>query len=403
MPDTLEISERTQHMGTENSFVVLGEVNRMLKEGKPVLSFCIGQPDFPTPQNIKDACIKALKDGKTGYTASAGIPELRKAVADYLSRTRHIKVDPDSVIIDCGGKPFIMYVISTVTQPYQGHEVIYPNPGYPIYQSQTIAQAAKPVPLPLLERKGYVFDIDDLKKRINNKTRLLVLNSPQNPTGGVLSKDELFQIAEIVEKYPKCWVFSDEIYSQIVYDHEFNSIASIKNMQERTIIMDGLSKAYSMPGWRIGFISNAKIAKHIGTWVTNITSCAPHMCQWAGVEALNGPQDETKKMIKVFKERRSIIVDGLNSIPGFKCLRPGGAFYAWPNVTEACKLISAKDSEELRTRLLNEANVAALSDNHFGSRNVGEGEHLRFSYATATEQIKEGIKRVKEFMEKNKQ
>ncbi|MBT4824160.1 pyridoxal phosphate-dependent aminotransferase [Candidatus Woesearchaeota archaeon] len=390
-------------MGTENSFVVLAKVNKLIAEGKPIISFCIGQPDFRTPENINQVAIKAINDGKSTYTASDGIPELKKAAADYFTKTRKVHVTPESVVVGSGGKPFIMYTIGSVTQPGQGHEVIFPNPGYPIYSSQTIAQGAKPVPLPLLEEKKYNFDMDDLKKKMNANTRLLILNSPQNPTGGVLSKDELYEIAEIVKPYPNCWVYSDEVYSELVFDGEFNSIVSVPGMQERTVIVDSSSKTFAMPGWRIGYAANEKLAPHLARWVTNTDSCATHLCQHAAVEALNHESSwaEVRKMKKVFDERRNIIVDGLNSIPGFRCLKPGGAFYAWPNVTEACEKLGCKDSEELRERILNETHVAVLSDNHFGTRNEGEGQHIRFSYATSTDHIKEGIARLKKWVEDN--
>lgn len=398
-----EISERTKNMGTENAFVVLAEVNKLKREGKDVISFCIGQPDFNTPGNINNAAIKAITDGKSTYTASAGIPELRKAAADYFSRSRNVKVNPEHVVIGCGGKPFIMYAIAAVTDQGQGHEVIFPNPGYPIYSSQTIFQGAKPVPLPLLESKKYNFDIEDLKRKLNDNTRLLILNSPQNPTGGVLSKDELYEIAEVLQNYPKCWVYSDEVYSEIVFDNPFESIASIPGMQDRTIMVDCVSKTFAMPGWRLGYAANEKLAPHLAKWVTNTDSCAPHPIQWAGVEALHSHLSwkESGKMAHIFKERREIIVNGLNSIPGFKCLKPGGAFYVWPNVTQVCQATGCKDSEELRSRLLSETGVAVLSDIHFGPRNEGEGEHIRFSYATGTEQIKQGIERVKKWVAEN--
>jgi aspartate/methionine/tyrosine aminotransferase len=260
------------------------------------------------------------------------------------------------------------------------------------------------VPLPLLENKKYNFGIDDLKKKINDKTRLLILNSPQNPTGGVLGEDELHEIAEVLDKYPKCWVYSDEVYSELAFDSEFKSISTIPSMKERTVVVDCCSKTFAMPGWRLGYAYNEKLAPYLTTWVTNTDSCAPHMCQWAGVEALNGKLswDEAKRMRQKFKERRDVIVNELNKIPGFKCLSPGGAFYVWPNVTEACKLTGCKDSEELRSRILKETNVAALSDIHFGSRIPGEGQHLRFSYATNTALIKEGIARIKTWVEENR-
>jgi len=400
----LEISQRTLNMGTENSFVVLDKVNQMLSEGKPVISFCIGQPDFRTPDVINDSAINAINNGKSTYTPSTGIPELRKAVAGYFSRTRKIDVNPNSVVIGCGGKPFILYTIASVTQPGQGHEVIFPNPGYPIYSSQTIAQGAKPVLLPLLEEKKYNFDIFDLKRKMNDKTRLLVINSPQNPTGGVLSKDELYEIAEVVKQFPKCWVLTDEVYSELVFDTEFNSIAAIPGMQERTVILDSSSKTFAMPGWRVGYAANEKLAPHLTRWVTNTDSCAPHLCQCAMVDALNHEKswEEARKMKKVFHERRDLIVELLNGVPGFRCLKPGGAFYAWPNVTETCKMLGCEDSNVLRERILDELNVACLSDNHFGHRNEGEGEHLRFSYATSTEHIREGVARIKKWVEENK-
>ncbi|MCS7120396.1 MAG: pyridoxal phosphate-dependent aminotransferase [Candidatus Bathyarchaeota archaeon] len=395
----LEISERTRNLGTENAFVVLKEVNDLLSKGYDIVNFCIGQPDFDTPEYIKEGAIKAIREGKTGYTPSAGIPELREAVAEFFSETRNIDVKPEWVVIANGAKPFIGYVILSVTDYGKGHEVLYPNPGFPIYESQIRAHGAIPVPLPLLERKGYAFDLDYLESHINENSRLLILNSPHNPTGSVLDKKTLEKIAEIVLNHDKLWVFSDEVYSRMVYDGEFYSIASIPEMMERTVIVDGASKTYAMTGWRIGFASNPKLADHLARWVTNTDSCAAHPNQYAALAALTGPQDDSRKMMMSFKKRRDLIVGGLNSIDGIKCLKPGGAFYVWPNVTEACKIVGAKDSEDLRRRLLYEAGVAVLSDIHFGHRNEGEGEHIRFSYATSEENIKEGLKRIKEYIE----
>ncbi len=398
----LEVSERTQTLGTENAFVVLKEVNELVSRGKDIINFCIGQPDFDTPEYIKKAAIKAIKEGKTGYTASPGIPELRKAVANYLSETRKINVKPESVVVANGAKPFIGYAILSVTDYGKGHEVLYPNPGFPIYESQIRANGAVPVPLPLLEKKGYAFDIKYLESKVNKKTRLLILNSPQNPTGGVLDMESLKQISDIVKQYDNLWVFSDEVYSRMVHNAEFTSIASIPEMQERTIVVDGASKTYAMTGWRIGFASNEKLAPYLSQWVTNTDSCAAHPNQYAALAAFTGSQDESRKMMLSFKRRRDLIVDRLNSISGIKCLKPGGAFYAWPNVTEACKMVGAKDSEEFRTRLLYDAGVAVLSDIHFGHRNEGEGEHIRFSYATSEENIEEGLSRIKEYIQMNK-
>jgi len=397
-----EISERTRSLGTENAFVVLKEVNELTSQGKDIVNFCIGQPDFDTPEYIKEAAIKAIRDGKTGYTPSPGIPELREAVAEYFSETRNIDVKPEWVVVANGAKPFIAYTILSVTDYGKGEEVLYPNPGFPIYESQIRANGAVPVPLPLLESKGYAFDIEYLERRINEKTRLLILNSPHNPTGGVLDKDTLEQIADIVKKHENLWVFSDEVYSRMVHDGEFISIASFPGMQERTIIVDGVSKTYAMTGWRIGFAANEKLAPHLSRWLTNTDSCAAHPNQYAALAALTGPQDESERMMRSFKKRRDIIVEGLNKIEGIKCLKPGGAFYAWPNVTEACRIVGVEDSEEFRKRLLYDAGVAVLSDIHFGFKNEGEGEHIRFSYATSEENIKEGLRRIKRYIEENR-
>ena len=398
----LSISERTRNLGTENAFVVLKEVNELISQGKDIVNFCIGQPDFDTPEHIKEAAIKAIREGKTGYTSSPGIPELREAVAEYFSETRGIDVKPEWVVVANGAKPFISYVIQTVTDYGKGEEVIYPNPGFPIYESQIRACGAIPVPIPLRESKGYAFDIEYLEKKINEKTRLIILNSPHNPTGGLLDRKMLEQIADIVKKYDNLWIFSDEVYSRIVYDGEFASIASIPEMQERTIIVDGVSKTYAMTGWRIGFAANEKLAPYLSRWITNTDSCAGHPNQYAALAALTGPQDETERMVETFKKRRDIIVEGLNDIEGIKCLKPGGAFYVWPNITEACRIVGAKDAEEFRKDLLYKAGVAVLSDIHFGFKNEGEGEHLRFSYAASEEDIREGLKRLRRHIEENR-
>jgi aspartate/methionine/tyrosine aminotransferase len=397
----VEVSSRTLGLGTENAFVVLKEVNELLAKGRDIVNFCIGQPDFDTPDYIKQAAIEALEKGKTGYTASAGIPELREAVATYLSETRKIVVSPESVVVANGAKPFIGYSILSTTDHGKGNEVLYPNPGFPIYESLIKEYGAVPVPLPLLEGKGYAFDIDYLASKVNEKTRLLILNSPHNPTGGVLNRKTLEEISEVVKRYDDLWVYSDEPYSRMVEEGGFASIASIPGMQERTILVDGVSKTYAMTGWRIGYASNMKLAPHLSRWITNTDSCAGHPNQYAAAAALIGPQEESHQMMRSYIKRRDIIVDGLNGIRGIHCLTPGGAFYAWPNVTEACKLVGASDSEEFRKRILDETGVAVLSDIHFGHRNPGEGEHIRFSYATSEENIREGLERIRLFIEKN--
>jgi aspartate/methionine/tyrosine aminotransferase len=397
----LPISKRARDLGTENAFVVLGEVAKLQAEGKDIVSFCIGQPDFPTPDHIRLAGIRAITDGHTGYTPSPGIAPLREAVARYFTRTRGVTVTPDEVVCGCGGKPFIGYTILSVVEPGRGDEVVYPNPGFPIYEAQIKAHGGVPVPLPLREAKGFNFDMDDLRKKVNDKTRLLILNSPHNPTGGLLKKEENEEIARIVAPYENLWVYSDEVYSGLVYDGAFHSIASVPGMRERTIIADTASKTYSMTGWRIGYAANAALAPVFTRWVTNTDSCPPHPNQHAAVEALNASQEPSDRMRDVFHERRDRIVAGLNDLPGVRCVKPGGAFYVWPNVTEACARVGAKTSEELRKRLLHEAGVAVLADIHFGTPVEGEGSHIRFSYASSFEAIDEGLSRVRDFLKKN--
>lgn len=394
----VNLSRRTSDLGTENAFTVLAEVNRRLREGADIKNFCIGQPDFDTPENIKQAAIRAIKSGKSGYTPSSGIPELQQAVAARFSRTRGVEIKPEHVAVACGGKPFIYWSILCTTDYGMGDEVIYPNPGFPIYKSQIAAHGAKPVPLPLIEERKFAFDIEDLKKRISKKTRMLIINSPHNPTGGVLKREELKAIADLATDHD-FWVYSDEVYSTLAYDEPFMSIASIGGMLDRTIMVDCASKAYAMTGWRLGYAANKTLAPHFARWMTNTDSCANQPTQWAVVEALNGPQDESEKMAKSFKERRNLIVGLLNKIKGIKCLSPGGAFYAWPNVTQACKLVGAKSAEEFRRMLLDKG-VACLADIHFGGKNIGQTEeYIRFSYATAKDDIVEGMKRLKEFVE----
>jgi aspartate/methionine/tyrosine aminotransferase len=399
-----EISRRARSLGTENAFVVLAEVNELARQGKDIISFCIGQPDFPAPQNVQEAAIRAIREGKHGYTPSAGIDELREAAAGYLARMRGgLPIRPADVVVAAGAKPFIAYAILSVTDHGAGDEVIYPNPGFPIYESQILASGARPVPIHLHEARGFSFDPDELERLITPKTKLLILNYPHNPTGGLLSRKELEQIAAILKRHPQVWVYADEIYSRLVYGEAFFSIAQVPGMVERTIISDGASKTWAMTGWRIGFASNPVLAPHFTRWITNTESCASQISQWAAVEAINGPQDAAEAMKASFLARRDLIVRLLNEVPGVSCLVPGGAFYVWPNVTEACRMIGAQDSEEFRKRLLNEAGVALLADIHFGMRVPGEGQHVRFSYAASKEAIEKGVARMAAFIRKNTQ
>jgi aspartate/methionine/tyrosine aminotransferase len=397
-----QISRRASSLGTENAFVVLAEVNALARAGKDIISFCIGQPDFPAPEHVQEAAIRAIKGGKHGYTPSAGIDELRAAAAKYMAGMRGgLPIRPEDVVVGAGAKPFIAYAILTTTDYGAGDEVIYPNPGFPIYESQILANGAKPVPIHLKEGKGFSFDLSDLERLLSKKTKLLILNYPQNPTGGLLSRKELEAIAEVLKEHPQVWVYADEIYSRLVFSGDFFSIAQVPGMYERTIISDGASKTWAMTGWRIGFTSNPILAPHFTRWITNTESCASQISQWAAVEAINGPQDAAEMMKKSFFERRNLIVNLLNKVPGVTCLTPGGAFYVWPNVTEACRMIGAADSEEFRKRLLNEAGVALLADIHFGARVPGEGQHVRFSYAASKQQIEAGVARMADFIRKN--
>lgn len=395
------VSNRALHLGTENAFVVLAEVNARIRAGHDVISFCIGQPDFPTPGNIQDAAVAAIRGGKHGYTPSAGIDELRQAIAADIRRTRGLEVEPSDVVVGAGAKPFIGYSVLSTTDYGAGDEVIYPNPGFPIYDSQIRVNGAVPVPISLRESRQFNFDPNELADRITPKTKLLILNSPQNPTGGIIPRAEMEAIAEILRRHEQVWVFADEIYGRLVYEGEFVSIATLPGMLERTIISDGCSKTWAMTGWRLGFVANRKLAPYLTTWITNTESCASQISQWAAVEALNGPQTEAKRMRDIFLQRRDLIVKLLNGVPGVTCQSPGGAFYAWPNVTDACRMIGAADSEEFRKRLLSEAGVAVLADIHFGPRVQGEGQHIRFSYAASTEAIEKGIGRMADFVRKN--
>ena len=397
-----QLSRRAASLGTENAFVVLAEVNALAAQGRDIVSFCIGQPDFPAPQNVQEAAIRAIREGKHGYTPSAGIDPLREAAAKYMAGMRGgLPIRAEDVVIGAGAKPFIAYAILSTTDYGAGDEVIYPNPGFPIYESQIVACGARPVPIHLREERDFSFAPGDLERLVTPKTRLLILNSPHNPTGGLLSKSVLQGIAEILREHPQVWVYADEIYSRLCYAGEFFSIAQLPGMYERTILSDGASKTWAMTGWRIGFTSNPALAPVFTRWITNTDSCASQISQWAALEAVTGPQDAAAAMKESFLQRRDLIVRLLNEVPGVACRVPGGAFYVWPNVTEACRAIGAADSEEFRKRLLNEAGVAVLADIHFGARVPGEGQHVRFSYAASKEQIEQGVARMAEFIRKN--
>ena len=385
-------------LGTETAFEVLAEVQRLEAQGREIVSFAIGEPDFDTPENIKEAGIEAIRTNYTHYSPSAGIMPLREAIANYVSQTRHIRVDPEQVVVTPGGKPIMFHSILATVNP--GDEVVYPNPGYPIYESVIRFVGATPVPLSLREERGFSFDVDELRAKVGPKTSMIILNSPHNPTGGILKPSDLEAVAELALRYD-CWVLSDELYSRIVFDGDVYSISSIPDMEHRTIILDGFSKTYSMTGWRLGYgVMPKSLATDVTRLVTNVESCTATFVQMAGIEALTGPQDAVDRMVAEFKARRDLIVEGLNSIEGITCLLPGGAFYVFPNVTGACRRLGLRSSRELQQRLLYEGNVAVLPRSSFGMRNEGETqEYIRLSYATSRQQIEEGLRRIRSVVE----
>lgn len=393
-------AKRMSRLGTETAFAVLAQVKKLEAEGKSIVSFCIGEPDFDTPKNIRDAAKKALDEGYTHYGPSTGLLEARQAYAEYLNSTRkNVTYDADEIVITPGGKPVMFYAILLLAD--DDDEIIYPNPGFPIYESMINFVDAKAVPLPLLEEKEFVFDVDELERLITPKTKMLILNSPQNPCGGVVQKEDLEKVAKLAVKHD-LWVLSDEIYSRILYGEEFESITQFPGMKERTIILEGHSKTYAMTGWRLGYGAMSKdLAASIGQLMTNSSSCTASFTQIAGIEAYKGPQDATEQMVERFQSRRDVIVNGLNDIKGVQCLSPRGAFYVFPNVTDACQNLGFEDSKALQDHLLYNAGVAVLARTCFGSKNAGEKqEYIRLSYATSEENIKEGLKRIKAVLER---
>jgi len=384
------LAKRMNKLGTETAFEMLAKAKKLEAEGKNIIHLEIGEPDFPTPLNIIEQGCKSLRAGMTKYTPSAGLPEARQVIADYIGRTRGYAVDPDEVVITAGGKPIIFYTILAFVNP--GDEVIYPNPGFPIYESVINFAGGIPVPIPLREENQFRLDIDELESLITNKTKMLIINSPQNPTGGVLTKEDLQNIAELLADRDII-VLSDEIYDNIVYDQKTYSITSFPGMREKTIILNGFSKTYAMTGWRIGYgVMPKEIAVHIAKLVTNSTSCLAGFTQMAAIEALTGEQDEAKRRVEQFKIRRDRIVAGLNEIPGVKCFKPAGTFYVFPNVKQF-----GMSSSKIADYLLHEAGVATLGGSSFGI--YGEG-YLRLSYANSLENIELALERIKNALSK---
>ncbi|KKM12916.1 aspartate aminotransferase [Clostridiales bacterium PH28_bin88] len=392
----MKIAQRLDQLQTENAFEVLAEVKRLTAEGRHIISFAIGEPDFDTPENIKAAGIRAIAENQTHYSPAGGIPQLKQAIASYIKDTRQISVGPPNIVVTPGAKPIILYSLLACVNP--GDEVIYPNPGFPIYQSAIGFIGAKGIPLPIREDLGFSFDPDEFKARVTPRTRMVILNSPHNPTGGVLRTEALEAVVEAANKYD-LWVLSDEIYSRIIYEEPFKSIASIPGMVERTIIIDGFSKTYAMTGWRIGYgVMPAQLAHWVTRIQINNESCVSTFTQFAATEALIGSQDGADAIVREFARRRKMMVEELNRVPGIKCPVPAGTFYVYPNVTGACRRLGLKDSKELQRRLLYGGNVAVLAGSAFGSRN-DEQEYIRLSYATSEENIREGIHRIKKVLQ----
>jgi aspartate aminotransferase len=381
------IAKRMQTLGTETAFEMLAKAKALEKQGREIIHLEIGEPDFATPKNIRDAATKAMNAGYTHYVPAAGIPELREAIAEYISKTRNIGVAPEEVVVTPGAKPIIFFSILACVEP--GDEVMYPNPGFPIYESMINFVGATPVPMPLKEENDFSIDTEDTVKKISKKTKMIILNFPENPTGGVLTKDNLEAIAESIEGRDDLVVVSDEVYSRDIYEGEHRSIASFPGMKEKTVIIDGFSKTYAMTGWRLGYgVMRKDLAEKVAQLMINSNSCTCAFTQMAGVEALRGPQDEAKKMVEEFRRRREVVVSGLNKIDGVTCKKPKATFYVFPNVKKV-----NMDSRKLPDFLLNKAGVATLSGTAFGEYGLG---YMRLSFANSIPNIEKALQRIDE-------
>lgn len=389
---------RMTQVGTETAFEVLAEVRRLEAEGRRIHNFAIGEPDFDTPEHVKQAGMAAIRENHTHYSPSAGIQPLRDAIARVAGQLRGMRLSPEEVVVTPGAKPIIYYALLSCVDP--GDEVVYPNPGFPIYESAIRLAGAVPVPVYLREERSFAFDPGDLERRITPRTRLVILNSPHNPTGGVLPREVLEEVARLAVRHD-LWVLSDEIYGRILFEGEFTSVASLPGMRERTVILDGFSKIYAMTGWRLGYgIMPAAVAKDVARLVTNVESCTATFTQMAGIAALEGPQEPSDKMVAEFRARRDLVVELLGRIPGVRVAKPSGAFYVYPNVTEACRRVGARDAREFAGRLLQEAGVALLSGSAFGTPEPGESrQYVRLSYAASQEHLRDGIARIHRWVE----
>jgi aspartate aminotransferase len=377
----VKLAEAMSRLGTETAFEVLARARALEAQGKEIIHLEIGEPDFDTPSNIIEAAGTALMEGATHYCPSAGIPELRQATADYTAETRGVKVTPEQVVVTPGAKPIMFFSILALVE--EGDEVLYPNPGFPIYESMINFVGAKPVPLVLEEKRGFRFDVAELREKVTPRTKLIIINTPQNPTGGVLTRGDLEEIADVAREHDLV-VLSDEVYERILYEGEHVSFLSMPDVQDRTILLNGFSKTYAMTGWRLGYgVMPEELAVHITRLMTNSNSCTATFTQWAGVEALEGPQDASYKMVEEFRRRRDVIVPGLNAIEGIRCAMPKGAFYAFPNVEG-----TGMTDKDFANYLMEKAGVAVLAGSSFGK--YGNG-FIRVSYANSIENLEKAL------------
>jgi len=384
----MKIAERMSRIGVETAFEVLVRARALEAQGRDIIHLEIGEPDFDTPRHIVEAGKQALDQGWTHYGPTQGLPELREAIASYICRTRGIRVGAEHVCVVPGGKPIIFFPLMALLEP--GDEVIYPNPGFPIYESMINFLGAKPVPIPLVEDRGFSFDLNVLKDSLSPKTKMLILNSPHNPTGGVIPAADVRAIADMVRDRD-LMILSDEIYTRIYFEEEPLSITTLPGMLEKTIILDGFSKTYAMTGWRLGYgVMPTWLVDPVNKLMVNSNSCTASFTQRAGIAALNGPQDDVKKMVEEFRKRRDAFCAGLNTLPGFRCAIPGGAFYAFPNVQG-----TGWKSKDLADALLQKAGVACLSGTAFGE--YGDG-YLRFSIANSYEKLMDAVERIRKFL-----
>ncbi|MFQ5864913.1 MAG: pyridoxal phosphate-dependent aminotransferase [bacterium] len=385
----MKLSERMNLLGTETAFEVMARAKALEARGKDIIHLQIGEPDFTTPKHIIEAAVVALREGQTHYSPAAGIMPLREAIVEEVHGRRGVRPQVEQVIVTPGAKPIMFFVILACIE--QGDEVIYPNPGFPIYESVINFVGGTPVALPLWEENDFRFDPDEFRSLVTDRTRLIIINSPQNPTGGILTQADIEVVAEVA-KEKDLWVLSDEVYKNIIYEGKHASIYSLPDMQENTILLDGFSKTYAMTGWRLGFgVMRKDLAQHVERLMINSNSCTATFSQYAAIEALKGPTQEVDAMVKEFKKRRDVIVEGLNSIPDVSCKLPKGAFYVFPNVKKI-----KRPSQELENWLLSEAGVAVLSGTAFGK--YGEG-YLRLSYANSIENIQKALERIREALQ----